>query len=307
MKTAANTLVITGSSGFVGEQLALSALREGYEVIGIDLKKSKKLSCHQLEKDLSREDFSQDIPENSIIIHLASLSTDGLCRENPKLAIDANLRATALLLENAIKSKVSHLVFASSEWVYPELVDTSEQNESDELKLSSLNSLYAMTKLFGESLIRIDSKVAYTILRFGIVYGPRFPPGSAAESIAWKVYLGDEIKIGSKNTARRFIFIDDLITGIIACIKKGPSVLDKKIINLAGPELVSLENLVTKSNEILKKSVEINEIRSIPSIRNPAINSAAELIKWAPSLDLKSGLEKCLNFMIEANRNSSLN
>jgi len=299
---AKNTLVITGSSGFVGERLALRAIREGYKVIGIDLKKSMKLSCLQLELDLTSENFYAGIPEKSTIIHLASLSTDGACKANPLVAIDANLRATALLLDNAIKSKAPHLIFASSEWVYPELSNIIAQNEKDELKLTSLNSLYAMTKLFGESLIRVDSKVPYTILRFGIVYGPRFPPGSAAESIAWKVYSDEEVKIGSRNTSRRFIYIDDLISGILNCIETGPSFLNQKIINLSGSELISLDNLVHTSNEILKKSVQVNENSETPSIRNPVIDSALELLGWKPKIDLKSGLSECLSFMIDANK-----
>ena len=302
MNIAKNTLVITGSSGFVGERLALRAIREGYKVIGIDLKKSMKLSCLQLELDLTSENFYAGIPEKSSIIHLASLSTDGACKANPLVAIDANLRATALLLDNAIKSKAPHLIFASSEWVYPELSNIIAQNEKDELKLTSLNSLYAMTKLFGESLIRVDSKVPYTILRFGIVYGPRFPPGSAAESIAWKVYSDEEVKIGSRNTSRRFIYIDDLISGILNCIETGPSFLNKKIINLSGSELISLENLVDTSNEILKKSVQVNENSQTPSIRNPVIDSALEILDWKPKIDLKSGLSECLTFMIDANK-----
>ena len=302
MKIGKTTLVVTGSSGFVGEQLVLAAKRKGYEVIGIDLKKSDKLSCHQLELDLSKESFFQVIPENSIIIHLASLSTDGACKANPLVAIDANLRATALLLDNAIKSKVAHLVFASSEWVYPDLPTVIAQSEKDELKLTSLNSLYAMTKLFGESLIRVDSKIPYTILRFGIVYGPRFPPGSAAESIAWKVYSDEEVKIGSKNTSRRFIYIDDLISGILNCIETGPSFLNQKIINISGSELISLDNLVNTSNKILKKSARINENSGTPSIRNPVIDLALELLDWKPKTDLKSGLSECLTFMIDANR-----
>ena len=301
MKVTNPTLVVTGSSGFVGEMLALIAIRAGYEVIGIDLKKSEKLSCRQLELDLSSENFFDKIPANSAIIHLASLSTDGACRANPLLALDANLRATALILENAVKSNSSHFIFASSEWVYPELAEVIAQSEKDELKLTSLNSLYAMTKLFGESLIRVDSKIPHTILRFGIVYGPRFPPGSAAESIAWKINLNEEVKIGSKKTARRFIHVYDLINGIIKCIEIGPSLLNQKIMNLSGAELVSLDDVAEASNQILKKSTQIIETGGITSIRNPSNSLAYELLDWKPQIDLKAGLLECLTFMIDAN------
>jgi UDP-glucose 4-epimerase len=217
------------------------------------------------------------------------------------MALDANLRATALILENAVKSKASHFVFASSEWVYPELPKIVSQSEKDELKLTSLNSLYAMTKLFGESLIRVDSKIPYTILRFGIVYGPRFPPGSAAESIAWKIYLNEEVKIGSKNTARRFIHVSDLINGILKCVEIGPSFLNQKTINLSGAELVSLYDVANASNQILNKSIQIIETGGIASIRNPVNALAFELLDWKPKIDLKIGLLECLTFMINSN------
>jgi nucleoside-diphosphate-sugar epimerase len=301
MKATPYTLVITGSSGFVGEKLALVAIRQGYEVIGIDFKKSNKLSCRQLELDLTSENFFDEIPENSKIIHLASLSTDGACKANPLLALDANLRATALVLENAVKFKASHFVFASSEWVYPEHPNVVVQSEKDELKLTSLNSLYAMTKLFGESLIRVHSKIPHTILRFGIVYGPRFPPGSAAESIAWKIHLNEEVKIGSNKTARRFIHVNDLIEGIIKCIEIGPALLNQKIMNLSGAKLVSLYDVAEVSNQILKKSTQIIETGSAASIRNPLNSLAFELLDWKPKIDLKVGLLECLTFMIDAN------
>jgi len=302
MKITTPNLIITGSSGFVGEKLSLYAMSKGYEVVGIDLRKSNKLSCRQIELDLTSEYFFDLIPENSRIIHLASLSTDGACREKPAVAVDANLRATALILDNAIKSKATQLIFASSEWVYPELSKVVPQSEQDELKLTALSSLYAMTKLFGESLIRVDSKIPYTILRFGIVYGPRFSPGSAVESIAWKIHLGEEVKVGSKNTSRRFIHVNDLINGILKCIEIEPSILNQKIINLSGAELLSLNDVVYMSNQILGKSIQITENGGLPSIRNPVIDLALELLEWKPKINLMSGISECLAFMRDANR-----
>jgi nucleoside-diphosphate-sugar epimerase len=301
MYSQKQTLVITGSSGFVGETLAKKATTEGFDVIGIDIKKSKNLDCKQLELDLASQNFYDKIPAGSTIIHLASLSTDALCRENPVLAIDANLRATTLVLQNAKKSNAKHFLFASSEWVYPEHPEATDQRESDRLDLADLNSLYAMTKLFGESLIRSASLVPYTILRFGIVYGPRKVPGSSAESIALKVYVGDEISLGCKETARRFIFIDDLITGILKSASKGPDLLDNKILNMAGSELVSLNQIVSVANEILEKSSAIIDGGKIASIRNPLIDETSRILEWSPAINIRQGLESCLKVMTANN------
>jgi nucleoside-diphosphate-sugar epimerase len=297
MNNHKQTLVITGSSGFVGEKLAIRAIAEGFDVIGIDIKQSMNLDCKQLELDLTSQDFYHRIPEESTIIHLASLSTDSMCRENPILAIDTNLRATLLVLENAKKSKAAHFLFASSEWVYPEGPKVKKQRENDQLDLTNLNSLYALSKLFGESLIRSVSMSPYTILRFGIVYGPRKVPGSSAESLALKVYLGEEISVGSKKTARRFIFIDDLIAGILQTASKGPQLLNTKILNLAGSELVSLDQIVAVASEILGKSAEIIDGGKTASIRNPLIDETSKILGWSPKINIRQGLESCLKVM----------
>ena len=297
MKHSQKTLVITGSSGFVGEKLAITAISEGFNVIGLDIKRSNKLNCNQLEIDLSKEDFWEKIPQQSSIVHLASLSTDSMCKENPILAIDANLRATALVLANAKKSNARHLFFASSEWVYPEQGETTNQKESDVLDLTNLNSLYAMTKLFGESLIRSSSEVAYTILRFGIVYGPRKVPGSAAESLALKVSENEVIKVGSKYTSRRFIYIDDLISGILKSVSMDADSLNSKIFNLAGSELISLEKIVQVANQILGKASQITDSGNFASIRNPIIDEAVKVLKWHPEVSFREGLENCLKMM----------
>lgn len=302
MNSHKQTLVITGSSGFVGENLAIKAIAEGFDVIGIDIKKSKNLNCKQLELDLASQNFYNKIPEESIIIHLAAVSTDSMCRENPILAIDANLRATVLVLENARKSNAAHFLFASSEWVYPEGPNGMEQRENDRLDLADLKSLYAMTKLFGESLVRSVSLVPYTILRFGIVYGPRKVPGSSAESLALKVFLGHEINIGSKKTARRFIYIDDLVAGILQSASKGPQLLNTKILNLAGSELVSLDQIVAVVSEVLGKSAVIIDGRKIASIRNPIIEETSKILEWSPKMNIRQGLESCLKVMIANNR-----
>jgi nucleoside-diphosphate-sugar epimerase len=175
-----------------------------------------------------------------------------------------------------------------------------DQKESDSLKLESLNSLYAMTKLFGESLIRLNSTVNYTILRFGIVYGPRLSPGSAVESIALKVFLNEEISVGSESTSRRFVYIDDLVNGIICTLKSDSKNISRKIFNLAGPELVSLGRIVQISNSVLNKNAKIISNNQIPSIRNPLIDEALLNLGWHPKVDLSSGIRECLSLMTKS-------
>ncbi len=291
------TLVITGSSGFVGESLALAAIELGYFVIGIDLKKSNNLDCQQYVVDLAQESINHLVPNGATIIHLASLSTDTLCRENPINAIDSNLRATSMVVDAAKKSDASHLIFASSEWVYPEKTDSRSQIETDFLSIQSLNSLYAISKLVGESIIRTTSSTPYSLLRFGIVYGPRSIPGSAAESLALKVYKKESVSVGSAMTSRCFIYLDDLVEAILMVTEFGSISGDGISLNLAGKKLISLAHVVTTANLITGNSIAIIDGGSIPSIRNPSIDRARRIIKWQPTTEFSTGISKCLDKM----------
>jgi nucleoside-diphosphate-sugar epimerase len=291
------TLVITGSSGYVGEHLALTAIELGYEVIGIDREKSTNLPCVQFTVDLAFENIAHLIPRGATVIHLASLSSDSLCRENPVLAIDANLKATALIVLASEESSAEQIVFASSEWVYPENTELIDQVETDSLDLTDLNSLYAISKLVGESIIRTTSKAPYSLLRFGIVYGPRLKPGSSAENLALKVYNNEEVRVGSIMTSRRFIYIDDLIEAILKVVAFGPVSNGGIALNIAGPEIISFSKIVETSNIILGKSVAIIDGGNPPSIRNPLINRAYLLIDWQPRVEFSTGIRNCLKSM----------
>jgi nucleoside-diphosphate-sugar epimerase len=290
-------LVITGSSGFVGERLAIAAEESGFDVIGIDLKSSEKLNCQQFICDLAKESIAPYVPDGSTIIHLASLSTDSACRENPTLAIDANLRALSLITQAATTVKTNHLIFASSEWVYPESDLQSEQHETDRLELIDLESLYAISKIVGESIVRTTSTTPYSILRFGIVYGPRKTPGSAAESLALKAYRSEDIEVGSPLTSRRLIYIDDLIEAILRVVNFGPVSENGLALNLSGAELVSLSDVVSIVNEEFQTSGNIVDLGKSPSIRNPSNSRAKALLGWAPKTEFSSGIKQCLQVM----------
>jgi UDP-glucose 4-epimerase len=290
-------LVITGSSGFIGQRLANSASALGFKVIGIDVKVDIKNKWENHEVDISKNDFSHLIPKDSVIVHLASISTDSACRNDPKLAIDVNYTGTLNTINCANKAGAKHFIFASSEWVYPEKTVSTEQNENDALSLEDLNSFYAITKLVGESLVRTESKTPFTNLRFGIVYGPRLTPGSSLEALALKVYNDESITIGSELTARRFIYVDDLIEGILKCAKLNTDKIPNKAVNLTGNEVISLGSVIVTVNKLLGKTNHFSIESKSPSIRNPVNVYAKALFQWDPNTSLETGIEYCLDAM----------
>jgi UDP-glucose 4-epimerase len=299
MSKNTETLVITGSNGFVGEKLANTAKSLGFKVIGIDLKSNLSNDRQSHKVNISENDFSHLIPKDSVVIHLASLSTDSACKDNPKLAIDVNYIGTLNTISCANKARAKHFIFASSEWVYPEKTKIAEQNENDILSLEDLQSFYAITKLVGESIVRTESKVPFTNLRFGIVYGPRKLPGSSLEALAFKVHNNEDITVGSDLTARRFIYIDDLVDGILKCAILNTEEIPNKAVNLTGNKIISLREIIEVTNKLLGKNSSILTESKSPSIRNPLNNYAKNLFKWEPNTSLEAGIQYCLNVMIK--------
>jgi UDP-glucose 4-epimerase len=291
------TLVITGASGFVGNSLANTALKNGYEVIGIDKVLIQKPNFHHIQADLSDPDLEKHIPENSRVIHLAAVSTDSGAKSNPISAIEANLVATVNLIQAVNRKKNSSITFASSEWVYPEKITDLTDFEDSELRMEDLQSFYAISKLVGENLFRTISSGKFFIYRFGIVYGPRKSPGSALESIALKIAQGETVEVGSGNTARRFIHIDDLVDALLVDNLKFP-VEDSNIYNVAGDELISLKEIAVETARIVNLPLKFVDKGGTPSIRNPDSSKFKKVSSWAPKHNLISGLKNCLDQLI---------
>ena len=73
---------------------------------------------------------------------------------------------TLNLIKNAKLKKINQFIFASSEWVYDEFRNDEIKNEDSSINIFNHKSEYALSKL-------VQNDFNITILRFGIIYGPR--------------------------------------------------------------------------------------------------------------------------------------
>jgi nucleoside-diphosphate-sugar epimerase len=288
-------IAITGAAGFVGRRLTLKLIEGGHEVLVLDVIdpeiKGAKFQYFDIGHDLTHLNF--DIPKDSIFVHLAAMSTDSHCKMNPISALNVNITGTARIIELVNSCNSSKFIFASSEWVYPEQRDSELQTETDILSLRKLNSLYAMTKLMGENLVRATCNVKNISLRFGIVYGPRTKAGSAPESIAYKISLGEDISVGAKSTSRRFIYVDDLVEGILQSIFVNASEFSS-VYNLSGAKLVSLMDIARTAQDIMQNNVKVVDEGALPSIRNPDPSRFSSDFGFEAQTPLSEGLKACI-------------
>jgi nucleoside-diphosphate-sugar epimerase len=286
-------VLVTGSESFIGKTLISQLQSTGHEIIGFDSLKPTNPTYEFHQMDIRNPEINKLIPmDTDVLIHLAALSRDSDCKNKAIECFDVNVMGTLNLIQN-----VKQFIFASSEWVYDKFIDSEEKNEDSEINIENHNSEYALSKLVTESNLRQQHNNGFcnvTILRFGIIYGPRKSNWSAVESILNQVKNQKKVSVGSLKTGRRFVHVSDIARGIIHSF----GLEGFNIINLTGNQINTLKDIIDTSQTILDKKIEITEINSNQiSIRNPSNFKAKEIINWEPKINLKTGLESLLPYV----------
>lgn len=287
-------IFITGTESFVGKELIGQCEKAGIELSGCDVRGSSDKRFNHA--DIRLKSVSDIIPENiDAVVHLASLSTDPLCRNKAYECFDINVMGTLNLLQAAYEKKARQFIFASSEWVYDSFVENETKLETSFIDIANLVSEYALSKIVSEQNIKQRYSYGFcpvTILRFGIIYGPRASNWSAVEALYVSVRDNDEVKVGCLRTSRCFIHVSDIASGIIKSI----GLCGFNILNLEGDKLISLQDIIEAAKKILKRNPVIIESTPMsPSIKNISNQKAKEILNWRPLIDLEAGIKslKC--------------
>ena len=241
------TLFVSGAAGFIGAAVCERLLARGERVVGFDNFNPyydpalKRARIAQLQATAARTDTSWALIEADLedraaveaafmqhkpttVIHLAAQAGVRHSIENPAAYIQANLVGFGHILEGCRHQGVEHLVYASSSSVYggnTNLPFTEHQPVNHPV------SLYAATKKANELMAHTYSHLyglPATGLRFFTVYGPWGRPDMAPMLFAKAILAGEPIRVFNQGRMRRdFTYIDDIVTGVIACADKPAS------------------------------------------------------------------------------------
>ncbi len=322
------TYLITGAAGFIGFHTALELLARGEKVIGVDNLNdyySPELKNARLEQLISRPGFEfhhVDIAEESEIgkalrgkpirriIHLAAQAGVRYSIDNPASYVRSNLVGHANMLEFARNlDGLTHMAYASSSSVYGGRTDLPflESDRCDEPV-----SLYAATKKSGELMSYTYSHlygIPLTGLRFFTVYGPWGRPDMAYWSFTRDIEQGNTIRVfNNGDMLRDFTYIDDIVSGVTAIMEKGHvRKLDVPhyVYNIGNNQPERLEHFIAILEELLKKRAIRQNLPMQPG-DVPAtyadISAICEDYGFTPTTDLKTGLQKYVNWYRGYNR-----
>lgn len=234
------TIIITGSSGFIGYSLSKYLLKRDFRVIGIDMHngegeqkrlqderlsqliqfKNFKSVCKDLSEDLS--DLKEYFNESNYVIHLAATPGVRESNRNPQKYIRNNIVAFSNVIEMAANSNIKHFIFASSSSVYGNM-NIPVEGLKENMTGGKVQSVYAMTKIVNEIEALVfskKSKMQITGFRFFSVYGPYGRPDMAIWLFADSILKDKPVKVFGKGLMKRdFTYIDDVILCISKVIK----------------------------------------------------------------------------------------
>ena len=206
-------ILITGGCGYTGTLLTNDLISLGHNVTVVDtqwfgnyLKPNKNLKVIKLD---IREHDKIPLDGIDIVVHLANIANDPGVELNPELSWDVNVLATQKLLENSIKNKVKHFIFASSGSVYG---IKKEEEVTEDLSLVPI-STYNKTKMISERLIRsYKDEIIFHCIRPATVcgYSPRMRLDVSVNMLAFQALKNKKISVLGGEQIRPNIHIQDL-------------------------------------------------------------------------------------------------
>ena len=237
------TTLITGAAGFIGFHVARRLLERGERVLGIDNVNdyySPKLKRDRVAKqqadfgeafEFLEADFADHLGLDAAlagrdfdgIVHLGAQAGVRYSIEQPRAYVQANLVGHLNMLEIARHRRSRHFVYASSSSVYGGNDSLPFRVED---RVDHPLSLYAATKKADELMSETYAhlyRLPQTGLRFFTVYGPWGRPDMAMWLFTQAIFEGRPIQVfGEGNMRRDFTYIDDIVTGVVACLDNPP-------------------------------------------------------------------------------------
>ncbi|HKJ76498.1 MAG TPA: NAD-dependent epimerase [Gammaproteobacteria bacterium] len=240
-------VLITGTAGFIGSQLAIRLLERGDEVVGIDnlndyydvglkearLERVKACAAGQgvrfrdVRADIGdraamAEVFAEERPNGAV--NLAAQAGVRYSIENPASYVDTNLVGFGNILEGCRHNGVEHLVYASSSSVYGA---NTKMPFSVHDNVDHPVSLYAASKKANELMAHTYAHLyglPVTGLRFFTVYGPWGRPDMALFKFTRNILEGKPIDVFNYGNHRRdFTYVDDIVEGVIRVLDRIPA------------------------------------------------------------------------------------
>ena len=316
-------ILVCGAGGFIGNHLVNSLKKQGYYVVGADLKLpefSSTLADEFYVGDLRNFDEVDKLMSNGIYeIYQLAADMGGagyvFVGEHDADIMRNSIQININILNAMLKHKVTRVFYSSSACIYPEynqLTASNPQCEESSAYPAEPDSEYGWEKLLSERIYLAHARnynFRVRIARLHNVFGPygswKNGREKAPAALCRKVVESNGVIDiwGDGNQTRSFLFIDDCIEGIHNIVNGDYSLP----LNLGSERMISINDLGQLIAKIAKKSITINNIPGPVGVvgRNSNNNLIKQYLNWAPKDNLEYGLSQTYHWILnEINKQS---
>jgi len=308
-------VLITGSSGQIGTNLARRLQDAGHEVFGVDKRLNPWTDAFPtLLQDLAGHypAFAGGIggveyPETDLVVHLAAHAKVHQLVREPHRALE-NAIMTFNVLEYA-RALGLPLVFSSTREVYGD-VHRFEEYAEEAADFAFTESPYSASKITSEAFIYSYARcygLSYLVFRFSNVYG-RFDNDLWRMERVLPLFMhqlsrGEGVTVFGEDKVLDFTYVDDCVDGIARGVQAlGEGRVANQTINLAYGQ----GNTLVRAAELIALELGVQpQITIAPSLLGEVthyvadVTKARTLLDWEPVTPLEVGIPRAVAWFRE--------
>ncbi len=302
-------VLVTGGAGFLGSHLCEKLLNLGQEVICLDnyFTGQKQNVVHLLGNpyfELVRHDVTMPyFIEVDQIYNLACPASPIHYQYNAIKTIKTSVMGAVNMLGLAKRINATILQASTSEVYGDPEIHPQTEDYWGHVNPIGVRACYDEGKRCAEALFvnyNRQNMVKIKIMRIFNTYGPRMHPndGRVVSNFIVQSLKGKDITIyGDGLQTRSFCYVDDLLEGMVRLMNTPESFTGP--INIGNPNEFTIKELAELVIELTgSKSKIIYEPLPAddPMQRQPDITLARKILNWEPTIQLREGLLKTINY-----------
>jgi len=261
------TILITGSSGFIGSHITEGLINSGYKIVALKREASNLWRCNDYNNQIqwvncdnlvsAESEIINSNPE--ILIHAAWNGVKEKDRDNWSEQ-EKNLTFLVQLFEIVKKTSISKIIALGSQAEYGKF-----EGRIDEKHTCNPNTAYGATKLSSSILLKSfaqQNEIDWYWLRIFSVYGPKEENNWLIPATIKNLIENKEMSLTPCEQLYDYIYIKDLVAGILSIVNIERNI--SGIYNFSSGQCSKIKNILSYLENTLAPQKRLLHIGKLP-------------------------------------------